>query len=371
MVSSVKISNFRGFKQLEVNDLTLINIVVGDNAMGKTALLEAIFFALSGSIQQPLNLKQWRGQDMKFQTGLADSVMEAVYSDLFHDSKSEEPIDILLKGTGFENRQLKLSRSRGDVIVTTQNVGQQNRKERRAAKKQVSSQNRGLQTISQIATVPILATWTDQYGNDFNTRVLLSPNGLQFEGTNEQLPNCFFYPTQSPIPAAEAASHFSALKKQRQAGKFREVFMSVFEEIKDIDLGESSTGSVLMADVPWAKELLPLPIISGGTNRTAAILLAITHRENGLVMVDEVENGLFHKRQAAFSSALIELSRAYKTQLLMTTHSEEWIENFLDAAGEKTDDITFWRMERIEQAPAIRRFSPSQFKSGLAIGEMR
>src|ERR1700728_1871307 len=109
MVTSVQISNFRGFKHLEAHDLAPINIIVGDNAIGKTAFLEAIYLAVSGNAQQPFNLKQWRGQDIKFQTGSVDSVAEAIYADLFHDSKSEEPISIKLIGRGFENRQLVIS----------------------------------------------------------------------------------------------------------------------------------------------------------------------------------------------------------------------------------------------------------------------
>src|ERR1700722_3213544 len=122
MVTSAKISNFRGFKDLEVNDLAPINVIVGDNAIGKTAFLEAIYLAVSGNAQQPFTLKQWRGQEIKFQTGSADSVVEGFYADLFHDAKSSDPIVIKLIGKGFENRKLTISRSRGDIILTTKGV---------------------------------------------------------------------------------------------------------------------------------------------------------------------------------------------------------------------------------------------------------
>ncbi len=62
MVTSVEIKNFRGFKDLAVEGLAPINVIVGDNASGKTAFLEAIYLAVSGNAQQPLSIKQWRGQ---------------------------------------------------------------------------------------------------------------------------------------------------------------------------------------------------------------------------------------------------------------------------------------------------------------------
>jgi AAA15 family ATPase/GTPase len=181
MVTSAKISNFRGFKDLEVNDLAPINVIVGDNAIGKTAFLEAIYLAVSGNAQQPFTLKQWRGQEIKFQTGSADSVVEGFYADLFHDAKSSDPIVIKLIGKGFENRKLTISRSRGDIILTTKGVkGPLNRRERRAEKsKAPSKDNLSFQQPSQSATVPILLSWTDEYENKHDTRVFLSPSGVQ------------------------------------------------------------------------------------------------------------------------------------------------------------------------------------------------
>src|ERR1700676_1141511 len=148
MVTSVEIRNFRGFKELAVSDLAPINIIVGDNASGKTAFLETIYLAVSGNAQQPFLLKQWRGQDVRFQTGSIDNVADAIYSDLFHDSQSGEPISIKLGGRGFENRQLVISKS-SDVIVPLAN-----RHQRRSTKKKVQ-QGFQVPDASQIATVPI------------------------------------------------------------------------------------------------------------------------------------------------------------------------------------------------------------------------
>jgi hypothetical protein len=365
MVTSIEIKNFRGFQELTVPDLAAINVIVGDNASGKTAFLESIYLAVSGNAQQPFNLKQWRGQEVKFNTGSIDSVAEAIYADLFHDSKSEEPITIQLNGRGFENRRLVISRST-DVIVPIR----QNRHARRAAKKKVL--NFQSPVASETITVPISLTWTDEQGSSYTTRALLNRSQLQFEGTNERLPNCFFYAAQTGVPVAEAATHYSALKKNRNTEKFRQIFLSVFDQINDIDIGDVGGSAVLLADVPWAKQLLPLPLLSGGTNRAAAIMLAITHRQDGLVLVDEIENGIFHSRQRNFSRALLELARAYQNQLILTTHGEEWIHNFMEAAADNAEDIAFWRLERTkEYKPSMRKFTLSEFRSGMAGGEMR
>jgi predicted ATP-dependent endonuclease of OLD family len=53
MFTSFSVSRFRGFKQLELSDLARVNLLVGGNNTGKTALLEALqLFCAPGLVQQ-------------------------------------------------------------------------------------------------------------------------------------------------------------------------------------------------------------------------------------------------------------------------------------------------------------------------------
>jgi len=42
MIEAVELRNFRSFEKADLSDCTRINIVVGDNGSGKTALLEGL-----------------------------------------------------------------------------------------------------------------------------------------------------------------------------------------------------------------------------------------------------------------------------------------------------------------------------------------
>ncbi len=46
MIRSIDIKNFRCYEHLHVNGCKRVNVIVGDNGSGKTALLEAMFMAL-------------------------------------------------------------------------------------------------------------------------------------------------------------------------------------------------------------------------------------------------------------------------------------------------------------------------------------
>lgn len=368
MVKSVEIANFRGFKSLQVSDLARINIIVGDNGVGKTALLEAIYLALCNNAQKPLSVRQWRGLDVAFQASSADSVVEGIYSDLFHDPDSDEPITIKLTGEGFENRKLVISKTRGEIMIPTEVVSAGNRHSRRAAKKAPVK----VPALNQIVTAPISLVWTDEHGQEHPTRAKLSTLGLNFEGTGEKIPVCFMYAANNGVPLSELANNYSILQRRKDTGKFRQVFLKAFDQVLDLSVATIANSPVLLADVPWSKQLQPLPMVSGGTTRAASILLALANRMNGMVLVDEIEAGIYYARQAAFADALIQMSREYKSQLIMTTHSEEWLSNFLNALGEVAEDVAFWRLSRTtDMFTSLKRLSHAEFSAGFALGEMR
>ena len=55
-LTSVKIENFKLFDTLEVNDIGGINLIVGDNNVGKTTFLESLVFDETNSLQFLANL---------------------------------------------------------------------------------------------------------------------------------------------------------------------------------------------------------------------------------------------------------------------------------------------------------------------------
>ncbi|MCH8113685.1 MAG: ATP-binding protein [Proteobacteria bacterium] len=125
----------------------------------------------------------------------------------------------------------------------------------------------------------------------------------------------------------------------------------------------------------WLPSNIPLAgllaDISGGINRMVAIMLAIASRQQAVVLVDEIENGLYFKHQAALWRGLLALSRNFDTQLIVTTHSEEWLEALVDAASGEVDDLSLWRTERSENGPVVHQFTGKQVSAGIKAGEVR
>ena len=78
-------------------------------------------------------------------------------------------------------------------------------------------------------------------------------------------------------------------------------------------------------------------------------LLAIAEAVHGTVLIDEIENGLYHSVLPKVWAAIAEFARTFGTQVFATTHSLECICAAHEAfsAGDKYD-FALHRLDRVE-----------------------
>lgn len=103
LLKNIKIKNFRGFDNLEVSDLNQINLFIGNNNSGKSAILEAIFLLIGISNPMlPENINRLRGLNIKS----ADD-----FKYLFHKLKHENRPEFNGTFSDESNRYLSLNYS--------------------------------------------------------------------------------------------------------------------------------------------------------------------------------------------------------------------------------------------------------------------
>jgi predicted ATPase len=100
-----------------------------------------------------------------------------------------------------------------------------------------------------------------------------------------------------------------------------------------------------------------------------AVLLAIASRERNVVMVDEVENGIYFKHHLPFWRALLNARSQMDGQLFLTTHSDEWLKAMVAGSNGAMKDVAVWRMRRgREGEPELDRMSLANLKDGIELG---
>ena len=95
------------------------------------------------------------------------------------------------------------------------------------------------------------------------------------------------------------------------------------------------------------EQLLPAALLGDGALRLLTIALAIGESEGGIVLIDEIENGLYYQVMEQVWEAIGELAQSLNVQLFATTHSEECL-RAAHTAFSKTKDYPF-RLHRIER----------------------
>jgi hypothetical protein len=91
---------------------------------------------------------------------------------------------------------------------------------------------------------------------------------------------------------------------------------------------------------------VPLRSYGDGLNRLFGIVLALVNAKDGLLLVDEFDNGMHHSVQLDVWRAVFKLSLRLGVQVFATSHSWDSIEAFQKAAAESPEEGVLVRLSR-------------------------
>ena len=345
MIRSISISNFRCYKQLQVENCGRLNVIVGDNGTGKTSLLEAIFLALGGGTEIAVRLRTLRGLDASF-SGSQRSIENAIFADFFYNNDTTNSVSVVLDGDGDDNRSLAIFRGAAEAFLPF-------------------SEGKALEVTS---TSPFTFRWKDGQGIERSASPIARGGGLHLPDTGEDLPDFFFIPATGILGSVENAGRFSELSKNGQNLRFTKVFSHEYNWLDDLSIEVSAGSPAIFATLKGSGRKIPLANLSGGINRIIGILLTIASRPSSVVLVDEIESGIFYTHQAQIWRQLLAFARDYKSQLFVTTHSQECLTALIEAAGNSVEDIVLWRLGRDPMSQGVRQFWGRTFKAGIETG---
>ena len=352
MLTSLHVENFRCFYRLDLEDFGLINVVVGDNASGKTAFLESIFLP-GGNPDLIFHLRSWRGMGQPAPTvQRRKNAYESLWKDLFFQFNQQKPITIALRGTIENSRILKIyyNGAGGETLFP-------------AGTATLNVPKPDTSTI-----VPITFEIIDAKGEVHDLTPEIAPQGnIVVKGSPAEAPVAFLWVASLLADPLWLASTFSDLSTRNQDARLKETLKRIFPQITDISVEVSPLGNAsLYCVIPGMPEKIPLGLISYGINKLMAILLGIASSPNGIALVDEIDCGLYYKVFPKLWRAVLEFSQEYNTQLFVTTHSSECL-GALTPILEKNREK--FRLLRAEKQPngncTIRMFKGKELEAAL------
>jgi len=312
MYQSFKIKNFRCFRELTLGDLKRINLIAGANNVGKTALLEALF--LHGGAYNPafaLRLSAMRGIE-NVKLGLGRWV-EAPWNSLFHQFDISKRIELAGENTATGCRALRLRvvREPADLAEIALSLPYTPRE---------STEILQSPEISQV--LELEHQEGDRHGKVY---MIVDGKGIRTEPLPPAPPfPVFFQSARSRVPFIEEAERFSQLDLQGKKDELLQALKITEPRLNRLAVTVESGETMLQGDIGLSR-LIPLPLMGEGIARLASLMLYISSAPNGVVLVDEIENGLHHSILLKVWQALGEIARQYNTQIFATTHNWECI----------------------------------------------
>ena len=328
MFKSIKIKNLRAITKLEVDNLGQVNLFVGQNSCGKTTLLEAFFFLIGATNPKlPLNANTFRGLPF---------VSNKLWDTYFHKMEPTVPIEIGGQIRDTMEEQLLLIRPHYPESTAAEPVP--------SDVAALSFAPGDSETTRNLDGLELTYTSSQDPSNNIISKVFLKNGELTTEGTKERAIRGVFV---NPLTIYEWRDRFAEVQRKKRLGEVISLLKEIERNISDLRLNEIG---LLEADIDLPK-LIPPNLMGGGIAKFLSIALAMLVYQNGIVLIDELENGLGHAAQQKVWEAVLNWAQELNVQVFATTHSIECVKAFNNSADTTLfgSEAKLFRIERKDE----------------------
>jgi hypothetical protein len=359
MLKSLEIEHFRGFKKLKITDLSRVNVITGPNTSGKTAILEAILLGLRAGPYAVTQINQQRGlpiPNSPVYPGLPGTVsstiqFRSIWDNLFHEFDITIPIKIRFKDSKRYTYSLTIEYKNASSPTETL-----------------------LSDPTSIGPVTFERSKNDPRGSGHGHTVFVAvnPQGqIVTNGNTDPLgPASAFFSSHTLYPEQDNVTWFSNLSMQNREEIVTDLIKAAFPFITKLELLAPNFQNVLWATVGKLKQ--PVGLVSAGVNKVMSFSLASASYENGVVIMDELENGIWHEFYGDFWSFIYEIAKKKNNQIFVSTHSLECLRALAPIVEGNESDFCLLRARREEEGNTVRQLTGKALSASLSgRGEMR
>jgi len=355
MYTSFHIENYRCFKSLDIPTFKRINLIAGKNSVGKTAILEAMFLHCGNrNVTLPLAVNRWRGYE-NFRVDLFDRHGQQIWDSIFRDFDPANAITL----TGVDNKT-------GRRVVRLRNT----------------TETEGLSLDDQLDLALTNESDAEGFSTDTSPRQFLelsqTVNGeihrhYLIMGADKLMP---IPPApEPPFPATfssdknrnsnENAQRFQALKERGERRVLEEALRVIEPNLNRIEVGAPYGSIALEAILQNNERPIPLGYMGDGIARLTSIILSFSYARGGVVLIDEIENGMHYSILPQIWNMIDRASNIFETQAIITTHSFEAIAAAHKHFSSVDYDFMFHRLESKDTDIKLRTFEQDMLESAI------
>lgn len=334
---SLEIKNFRCFEHLVIEKLGMVNLIVGQNGVGKTSLLEGIWLMASGASWPVLHSILYRRNELVVYNKPAKRVqqeqIEAVKSFFPNPPTKTQSATFRIGG---KDAGVLEPRFPVEIVDKDGNWTEYPPSDDATDAEQpvIEFELRHNNTIG-IKGYPHPGHIMEPEWSDLPLEKELLDDAV----TKSVDDNVVFIPVKGLSWQAKAKYW-----DEKSPRKDKLILDALRYLVPDIDAfrfkGDKTEDQVRYptASTGQFPDEVPLAKLGEGVERVLALALAMSAANNGYLLIDEFETGLHHSVQADVWRVVFKLAKEWDVQVFATTHSWDCVEAFQEAAAEDQNE---------------------------------
>ncbi|PUD53773.1 ATP/GTP-binding protein [Helicobacter pylori] len=321
MIQSVRIKNFKNFKNTQIDGFTKLNIITGQNNAGKSNLLEALYCLVGKSMHPCTNVLEIYDNIRK--EPLTSESKSLTFYGLDTEKKiqitttldNNQTLDLQIKFIASEKQKVIESQ----IIPTVEHAQEFSRLNFTLKKnnEEIYNDHLNITKAYNFPPIPNQSGYNRQFKN-FDPNQLQKP--LPFE-------SAVIIPSDAAYRQVHMIQAVSKICSNNQLEEELNKHLNQFDN--NIQSISFNTNNQLKLKVKNIKEKVPLSVFGDGLIKYLHIVSAFMADNAKTIYIDEVENGLHFSRMRLLLRCVIDFINDNKDgnlQVFMTTHNQEFIE---------------------------------------------
>lgn len=352
MFKSIKIANYKSIDELEIYKAPRILLLGGKNNAGKSTVLEAIFLAMD-RLNHDLMSRHfgWRG--------VSHITLDPNYSwrPSFNNFDFSNKIAISLEDK--KNKWLKLIISYQENHIRS-TASSNNKDNQNFLTNQTASPTPALKIVAHYGEKQIQESFLSMTQQGINFDINKVEHGHVFQA--------IYIPSTIRTNPQEDANRYSSLDIENKVSPIIDALKIIEPRIVGLSVVAIGGMPIIHASLTGLARKIPISLMGDGVSRLLTIILAILNKQDSLVLLDEIENGIHHTKHEALWQAIYQAAQAANVQIIATTHSYEC----LAAAGsvfqhQEETEFSYIRLDRNKKTNKINpiRYSPAELHAAI------
>ena len=343
---SLSIEGFRGIQSLALPQLGRVTLLAGENGVGKTTVLDAArFYAARGDSRVLMDLLDTREEYSAGVDEDGDRMMFPDFGTLFHRSAEVRELKPIRIRTGSRLFNLSVRLVELDDEAKNPDLTFWEDEEPKVLKVFIGKRSRTVRAGRMF--------YYDRTGRRLPVRG--ARRLRQAASSADPWPSPIQYESLGPglLDNEELGRLWDAVTLTDGEDLAIEALRLVIGEdlerlnvIGDDSASYSQPGRRAVAKLKSQSAPVPLKRLGDGANRLLAIALALANSRDGILLIDEAENGIHYSVQTNLWRMVFRAAEAANVQVIAATHSWDCIAGFAAAAVESNAEGTLFRLER-------------------------